>query len=113
MAQGRFRAEFDDDGQRTTSSRSLQDDVRLDWSWDAPCRILAGIFMGLGDVVSPSVRTRRAEEEDIRSTDTERTRSELDYELSCRNFSCGGRPARRRVSVEAESRTRDDDYSRS
>jgi hypothetical protein len=120
MARGQIRAEYvkDDDYTAQQSPRSQDDssqyDTRYGCGVDAPCRILAGVILGFGDLVSPSSRTRRGDNDQTRSDSGARREGDLfgclDYDFGFRASSSGGGSARgsaqrSQASFEVDSRS--------
>jgi hypothetical protein len=120
MARGQIRAEYvkDDDYTAQQSPRSQDDssqyDTRYGCGFDAPCRILAGVILGFGDLVSPSYsRTRSGDNNQTRSDSGSRRDGELfgclDYDFGFRASSSGGSARggaqRSQASFEVDSRS--------
>lgn len=92
MAHGEIRARYtsEEDDPRERTARTRDDDsVRSDCGWDAPCRLLAGVFLGMGDAIgSAGDRVRRFESDSSRRADEGERRSRsacFDYEFDCRS----------------------------
>jgi hypothetical protein len=104
MARGQIRAEYvkDDDDQAVEQSPRRQDnssqsqyDTRYGCGLDAPCRILAGVIFGFGDLVSPSSNRSRGSNNDQGNVDSGNRRDSdlfgcLDYDFGFRASSSGG-----------------------
>jgi hypothetical protein len=123
MARGQIRAEYvkdDDDNaveqspRRQDNSSQSQYDTRYGCGLDAPCRILAGVIFGFGDLVSPSSnRTRRNDNDQGNDDSGNRRNAELfgclDYDFGFRASSSGGSARggaqRSQASFEVDSRS--------
>ena len=110
MAQGEIRARYigNEDDPRDRTTRRSDEVVRSDCTWDTPCRLLAGVFIGMGDALaSTGTRARRLDDESPRRTGEVDRRSLsacIDYEFGCRTDSQNrDRDTSSRASFRAEA----------